>query len=105
MESMLIPRTQRWHWLRSQRAELKDDPSVRVWLDSVCDLLLAIRHAPRANFTSEGPLLLNPRIKGDRIDACELGKPSGRNAAGCKLPKQLFPALTRNTHPSSRVHF
>ena len=35
MESMLIPRTQRWHGLRSQRAELKDDPAVRVWLESV----------------------------------------------------------------------
>ncbi len=47
MESMLIPRTQRWHGLRSQRAELKDDPEVRVWLDSVCDLLFAMRYAPR----------------------------------------------------------
>ena len=53
MESMLIPRTQRWHGLRSQRAELKDDPEVRVWLDSVCDLLFAMRYAPRANFTSQ----------------------------------------------------
>jgi hypothetical protein len=35
MESMLIPRTQRWHGLRSQRAELKEDPEVRVWLDGV----------------------------------------------------------------------
>ena len=24
---------------------------MRVWLDSVCDLLLALRYAPRANFT------------------------------------------------------
>jgi hypothetical protein len=53
MESMLIPRTQRWHGLRSQRAELKEDPEVRVWLDSVCDLLFAMRYAPRANFTSQ----------------------------------------------------
>jgi hypothetical protein len=52
MESMLIPRTQRWHRLRSQRAELKEDPEVRVWLDNVCDLLYAMRYAPRANFTS-----------------------------------------------------
>ena len=29
-------------------------------------------------------------MKGDRIDSCELGKPSGRNAAGRKLPKQLL---------------
>jgi hypothetical protein len=53
MESMFIPRTQRWHGLRSQRAELKEDPEVRVWLDSVCDLLFAMRYAPRANFTSQ----------------------------------------------------
>ncbi len=53
MESMLIPRTQRWHGLRSHRAELKEDPAVRVWLDSVCDLLFAMRYAPRANFTSQ----------------------------------------------------
>ena len=52
MESMLIPRTQRWHGLRSQRAELKADPAVRVWLDSVCDLLFAMRYAPKANFAS-----------------------------------------------------
>jgi hypothetical protein len=50
---MLIPRTQRRHGLRSQRAKLKDDPAVRVWLDSVCDLLFAMRYAPRANFTSQ----------------------------------------------------
>jgi hypothetical protein len=36
MESMLIPRTQ-----RSQRAELKEDPEVRVWLDRVCGSLFA----------------------------------------------------------------
>jgi hypothetical protein len=53
MESMLIPRAQRWHELRSQRSELKDDPAVRVWLDSVCDLLFAMRYAPRADFTSQ----------------------------------------------------
>jgi hypothetical protein len=53
MESMLIPRSQRWHRLRSQRAELKDDPAVRVWLDSVCHLLFAMRYAPGANRISQ----------------------------------------------------
>jgi len=53
MESMLIPRTQRWHGLRSKRAELHEDPAVRIWLDSVCDLLFAMRYAARANFSSQ----------------------------------------------------
>jgi hypothetical protein len=53
MESMLIPRTQRWHGLRSQRTELMKDSEVRVWLDSVCELLFTMRYAPSANFTSQ----------------------------------------------------
>ena len=38
------------------------------------------------------PILLHPGVKCDWIDACELGKASGRNAAGCTLPQQLLPA-------------
>ncbi len=53
MDSTLIRDTQRCHGLRSQRAELKDDPDFGVLLDSVYDLLFAMRYALRANFTSQ----------------------------------------------------
>ncbi len=47
---------------------------------------------------------LEPGIRRDRIDACELGKPSGRNSAGRKLPQQLLPARARDTRPRSVIH-
>lgn len=53
MESMLTPRTQRWHRLKTISQELDDDPAVRLWLDQVTDILFGVRYSPRANFASQ----------------------------------------------------
>lgn len=53
MESMLTPRTQRWHRLSAISEELNEDPSVRLWLDTVTDILFDIRYSPKANFASQ----------------------------------------------------
>jgi hypothetical protein len=53
MESMLTPRTQRWHKLRIEDPDLKDDPEVKDYLDEVTQTLFAVRYAPRANFASQ----------------------------------------------------
>lgn len=53
MESMLTPRTQRWHKLRVTVPGLKDDPSVQAYLDQVTEALFAARYAPKANFASQ----------------------------------------------------
>jgi hypothetical protein len=52
MESMLTPRTQKWHRL-SPPLELREhEPTVR-WCENVRDLLFSVRYAPRANFASQ----------------------------------------------------
>lgn len=53
MESMLTPRTQRWHKLSVQDPDLNEYKPVRMYLDSVTDLLFAARYSPRANFASQ----------------------------------------------------
>jgi hypothetical protein len=53
MESMLTPRTQRWHRLRVTVPGLEDDPSVQAYLDQVTEALFNARYAPRANFASQ----------------------------------------------------
>lgn len=53
MESMLTPRTQKWHKLRVTDDRLEDDPSVKAYLDEVTDLLFSVRYSPRANFASQ----------------------------------------------------
>lgn len=53
MESMLVPRTQRWHKLRTNNEEINDDPDVREWFDEVTKLLFGYRYSPHANFASQ----------------------------------------------------
>lgn len=53
MESMLTPRTQRWHRLKTMHEELNDDPEVKLWLDQATTILFNCRYAPKANFASQ----------------------------------------------------
>lgn len=53
MESMLTPRTQRWHNLRTLHDELNDDIEVRAWLDAVTEILFKVRYSPKSNFASQ----------------------------------------------------
>lgn len=53
MESMLTPRTQRWHKLRCFDQALNESPAVRAYLDQVTQMLFAVRYAPGANFASQ----------------------------------------------------
>lgn len=53
MESMLTPRTQRWHQLRSRNPDLQKRQDVQEYYDTVTDILFAVRYAPQANFASQ----------------------------------------------------
>lgn len=53
MESMLFPRSQRWHKLAPSDPGLADDRDVRVYLEDLTDILFAARYSPRANFASQ----------------------------------------------------
>jgi hypothetical protein len=53
MESMLTPRTMKWHKLTVQDAELMDNVQVQAYLDEVTNILFRVRYSPRANFASQ----------------------------------------------------
>lgn len=53
MESMLTPRTQRWHQLRERNPDLNDRQDVQEWNEKVTDILFAQRYSPHANFASQ----------------------------------------------------
>jgi hypothetical protein len=53
MESMLFPRTQKWHRLVPVDPNLKDNRDVRAYLEEINDVLFAARYSPRANFASQ----------------------------------------------------
>ena len=53
MESMLTPRTQRWHTLLPRQKELQDNPEVRKYCDDLVDILFDARYNPKANFASQ----------------------------------------------------
>lgn len=53
MESMLVPRTQRWHGLRPRDESLVDNEEVKMWCDQVTDVMFKNRYAPTANFASQ----------------------------------------------------
>ena len=53
MESMLTPRTQRWHKLKTGVPELDEDQEVQAYLDEVTQILFQVRYAPKANFASQ----------------------------------------------------
>jgi hypothetical protein len=53
MESMLTPRTQRWHRLKTRQVEMMDDPEIQAYLDEVTNILFQVRYSPKANFASQ----------------------------------------------------
>lgn len=53
MESMLTPRTQRWHKLRIGVPELDENQEVKAYLDAVTQILFSVRYSPKANFASQ----------------------------------------------------
>jgi hypothetical protein len=53
MESMLTPRTQRWHKLKTGIEELDEIQEVQEYLDTVTKILFQVRYSPRANFASQ----------------------------------------------------
>lgn len=53
MESMLTPRTQKWHHLRTGDQDLDNNPLVKRWLDEVTEILFQVRYNPKANFASQ----------------------------------------------------
>jgi len=53
MESMLTPRTQKWHRLVSSDASLSRDRDVKLWFEAATNELFRQRYAPRANYASQ----------------------------------------------------
>lgn len=53
MESMLTPRTQKWHSLKPAALELQKDDEVLRYLENVRDILFSARYSPNANFASQ----------------------------------------------------
>lgn len=53
MESILTPRSQIWHELKSDDPEIKDIPAVKRYLEEVNKVLFAARYHPEANFASQ----------------------------------------------------
>jgi hypothetical protein len=53
MESMLTPRTQRWHKLKTGVPELDENQEVQAYLDEVTKILFQVRYSPKANFASQ----------------------------------------------------
>ena len=53
MESMLTPRTQRWHGLRTLHDDLNQNQEVKTWLDEVTEILFKVRYSPKSNFASQ----------------------------------------------------
>jgi hypothetical protein len=53
MESMLTPRSSKWHRLVPADKSLMRNKAVRLWLDDLNDLLFTYRYAPRANYASQ----------------------------------------------------
>lgn len=50
MESMLTPRQQRWHRIRSTLDELNEQTEVREWFDAVTKALFRVRESPLSDF-------------------------------------------------------
>jgi hypothetical protein len=53
MESLMVPRQQKWHRIRSTNEALNDDPSVKEWFDEVTRLMFVMRNSPDATFYSQ----------------------------------------------------
>lgn len=53
MESVLTPRTERWHSLRHPNSKINELPEVRDWFDQVVEILFQVRYAPNTNFAQQ----------------------------------------------------
>lgn len=53
MESMLTPRSQKWHALVTDNKALMDDEATQRYLEGLRDLMFRVRYSPRANFASQ----------------------------------------------------
>lgn len=53
LDSLITPRTEKWHGLRCQDEAMNDIDEVREYLESVRDILFAARYSPHANFASQ----------------------------------------------------
>lgn len=53
MESMLTPRTAKWHKLRVADDDVDQSPAVQRYLDEVTNILFRVRYSARANFASQ----------------------------------------------------
>lgn len=53
MESMLTPRTAKWHKLRVSDEKVNESPVVQRYLDDVTNILFRVRYSARANFASQ----------------------------------------------------
>lgn len=52
-ESMLTPRTQKWHGLKPMDEDLEDNLEVRRYLEETRDILFKLRYSPSANYASQ----------------------------------------------------
>jgi hypothetical protein len=53
IESLLVPRTQKWHGLRPLSAALQDDDEVLRYLEEKRDMMFRVRYSRAANFTGQ----------------------------------------------------
>ena len=53
LESVLTPRTQRWHALKPKNPDLSNDQEVMRWCQFLTDRLFSLRYASGANFASQ----------------------------------------------------
>lgn len=53
MESMLTPRTAKWHRLRVPDEDLNAHPAIQRYLDEVTNILFRVRYSARANYASQ----------------------------------------------------
>ena len=53
LESVLTPRTRKWHTLVTGDPSLDQDPEVSRWLEWLRDVLFRARYAPEANFANQ----------------------------------------------------
>jgi len=52
-ESMVTPRTQKWHGMTSGEPALETDQPTRVYLEAFRDLLFRVRYSTKANFANQ----------------------------------------------------
>lgn len=88
MESMLTPRTQRWHGLAHEDESINEDREVQEYYQKVTGILFTERYRPQANFSSQahecymsngafgtGPMYIDDMLGvGTRYRACHLAE-------------------------------